>query len=78
MEEGGKMKQSLFDAIMACAHSGDDSLLRATPEGRAFLLGVAKDRRKTPLAVRRMPRLMCEAASKYLWDGMRAVMEGGR
>jgi hypothetical protein len=63
-------------AIMLALHTGDQSALRALPEGRRFLLGIARDRRRIPLAVRRGPRVagasMRATVDRIMVDVLRA------
>ena len=54
----------LIVGLMQALATGDASLLRNTPEGRAFLLEEALKRRKIPLAIRSLPRIMGEAARR--------------
>jgi hypothetical protein len=50
--------------VHACRNTAEEMALRKTPEGRKYFLLIAKERRKEPLALRRLPRLMGQAARK--------------
>jgi len=52
--------------LVRMVYSGDDSDLRACPEGRKVLLAVAKDRRKLPLPVRLFPKKAGENARQLI------------
>ena len=59
---------NILEMVLHAMRSGDESTLRGSEEGRKFLLGVAKDRKKVPLAVRRLPRLAGESARRFVDD----------
>ncbi len=51
------MSNQLTADILHAYLTGDESGLRASSEGRQFLVGVRKEQRRIPLPVRRAPRL---------------------
>jgi hypothetical protein len=52
--------------VHACRTPAEEMELRKTPEGRKCFLLIAKERRKEPVALRRLPRLMGQAARKTI------------
>jgi len=58
--------------------NGDDSCLRETPEGRAFLLGHAKEKRKVPVFLRRsFNKVAGENAAKTIDNLILKVLKCG-
>ncbi len=52
--------------LYACRTPAEEAKLRKTPEGRKHLLLIAKERRKEPLYLRRLPRMLGQAFKKNI------------
>lgn len=67
-----------YKALAIAFKSGDESHLRKIPEGREFLLGLAKERRKVPVAIRRFPKIAGETMAKTIDQETLNILRGGK
>jgi len=61
--------------VHALKNREDETAFRRTPEGRKCLLLIARERRKEPLEIRRLPMLMGKTAAESICKIIKGVIK---